>query len=86
MNICSFGLPNSFPEPLVPAAALEFMLEHRGQPLASAIDAGNALGFHPTVWPVAPQLGGFVYGFGIVVERVVVPFIVELSAFPAGHA
>ncbi|VVE41830.1 hypothetical protein PCO31111_04216 [Pandoraea communis] len=86
MNIYSFGLPNSFPEPLVPAAALEFMLEHRGQSLETAIDAGNALGFHPTVWPVAPQIGGFVYGFGIVVERVVVPFVVHLSEFPAGRA
>ena len=86
MNIYSFGLPNSLPEPLVPTAAVEFMLEHRGKSLENAIDAGNARGFHPTVWPVAPQIGGFVYGFGIVVEKTVVPFVVHLSAFPAGNA
>ncbi|AIU27218.1 hypothetical protein LV28_12405 [Pandoraea pnomenusa] len=86
MNIRTFGLPESFPEFLVPAAAVAFMLAHRGRPLEEAIDAGRALGYRPTVCPLPQMVGGWTYGFGLTVNRMVIPFVVELSDFPAGHA
>ncbi|VVD78034.1 hypothetical protein PFI31113_00960 [Pandoraea fibrosis] len=86
MNIRTFGLPVSFPEFLVPAAAIAFMLQHRGRSLEEAINAGNALGYRPTVCPLPQMDGGWAYGFGLTVEHLVVPFVVELSEFPAGHA
>lgn len=86
MNIRTFGLPSTFPEFLVPDAAVRFMTEHRGCTLEEAIDAGTALGYSPTVCPLPLMTGNWTYGFGIVVDSVVVPFIVELSYFQAGHA
>ncbi|MCI3205852.1 hypothetical protein DBA20_12895 [Pandoraea capi] len=70
----------------MPAAAINFMIAHRGRPLEEAIDAGTARGYSPVVRPLPEMAGAWTYGFGIVVESCVVPFIVELSEFPAGHA
>ncbi|UVA80494.1 hypothetical protein [Pandoraea commovens] len=86
MNIRTFGLPPTFPESLVPDAAVHFMAEHRGRTLEEAIDAGTARGYRPTVWPLPQMAGNWAYGFGIVVDSLIVPFIVDLSYFPAGHA
>lgn len=86
MNIRTFGLPSAFPESLVPDAAINFMIAHRGRPLEEVIDAGTAHGYQPVVCPL-PDIGnGWACGFGIVVDSLVVPFIIELSEFPAGHA
>ena len=79
-RLVCFGLPSSFPLASVPFAAAKFAAEatRRGMNQAELLELAKARGFDPC-WKPLPDHGEGVYGLGLVVDGLVVPFMVRMA-------
>lgn len=83
MNLISFGLPPTFPPDLVPPEAAQFVREtQKGMSLDTLLQLATAKGFDP-LWKPLPHIGHDVFGLGLDVDGMQVPFMVkmDLSSF-----
>jgi hypothetical protein len=76
-RVQSFALPATFPEVLVPDQLLAFMKSCVDEAVTTdeMRDLAEAQGYAP-LWQPLPQFGERVYGFGLDVQGLQVPFVV----------
>lgn len=76
----SFGLPDTFPESMMPAAGAQLVrdcLKVRGMRKQDLMKMARSRGFRPT-WKRLEHMGPGVYGFGLTIGRCVVPLMVRM--------
>ncbi len=74
----SFGLPPTFPAHLVPEGAARFVADsHKGMTKDELIALATERGYDP-LWKALPQCGHGVYGLGLIVDGMSVPFMVQM--------
>lgn len=76
----SFGLPDMFPEFMMPAAGAQLVrdcLKVRGMRKQDLMKMARSRGFRPT-WKRLEHLGPGVYGFGLTIGGCVVPLMVRM--------
>jgi hypothetical protein len=75
----SFGLPETFPADLMPAAGARFVKDCiKGMDRATLTRMAHDRGFMPT-WTQLAHLGPGVYGFGLTIDRMGEPLMVRMS-------
>lgn len=76
-RIQSFSLPGTFPEFMVPDEVMEFMKAcvEAGLTIDELRTRANQNGYAP-LWRPLPDVGNYVYGFGLDVNGLQVPFVV----------
>ncbi|WP_454727745.1 MULTISPECIES: hypothetical protein [Cupriavidus] len=76
----SFGLPKTFPPELVPDAGQRFVQAcAKGMSKAALMRAAQRAGFDPT-WQRLQHMGPGVYGLGLTIHGMVVPFMVRMTS------
>ena len=76
----SFGLPDTFPEFMMPAAGAQLVrdcLKVKGMRKQDLMKMARSRGFRPT-WKRLEHMGPGVYGFGLTIGRCVVPLMVRM--------
>lgn len=76
----SFGLPDTFPEFMMPAAGAQLVrdcLKVRGMRKQDLMKMARSRGFRPT-WKRLEHMGPGVYGFSLTIDRCVVPLMVRM--------
>lgn len=74
----SFGLPPTFPREFVPEGAARFVADSRkGMTKAELIALATERGYDP-LWKALPHCGTGVYGLGLTVDGMSVPFMVQM--------
>lgn len=76
----SFGLPDTFPEFMMPAAGAQLVrdcLKLKGMRKQNLMRMARSRGFRPT-WKRLEHLGPGVYGFGLTIDGCVVPLMVRM--------
>ena len=75
----SFGLPDSFPAYLMPAAGAQFVRDCvKGIGRADMTRMARDRGFMPS-WKLLTHLGPGVYGLSLTIDRMGVPLMVRMS-------
>ena len=76
----AFGLPPHFPAFMVPEKAAQFVRDtKKGMSQAELLQLAGDRGFSP-LWKPLPHLGAGVYGLGLDVDGMQVPFMVRMRA------
>lgn len=75
----AFGLPPTFPSFILPEKAARFVVDtKKGMSKTELLHLAEAGGFSP-LWKPLPHLGQGVYGLGLDVDGIQVPFIVRMQ-------
>ena len=75
----SFGLPDTFPAFLVPEKGQRFVQAcAKGMPKDALLRAARRAGFNP-LWKRLEHMDEGVYGFGLTINGMVVPFMVRMK-------
>ncbi|CAG9184463.1 hypothetical protein [Cupriavidus pampae] len=76
----SFGLPDTFTPEMVPLAGQRFVQAcAKGMTKDALMRAARRAGFDP-LWKRLENMGAGVYGFGLTIDGMVVPFMVRMRA------
>lgn len=76
----AFGLPETFPTFMLPEKAARFVEETRpGMSEKELLALAEIRGFSP-IWKPLPHIGAGVYGLGLNVDGMQVPFMVRMSS------
>lgn len=76
----AFGLPETFPPFMVPQKAARFVADtRRGMSKEDLLLLAELRGFSP-LWEPLPHVGDGVYGLGLDVDGMQVPFMVRMSS------
>lgn len=79
LKLVSFGLPQTFPNFMLPDEAVQFMEDtQKGMSGTELLDMANMRGFSPQ-WRQLLHIGEGVYGLGLNVNGMQVPFMVRMS-------
>lgn len=79
MSLISFGLPETFPEYLVPEKSKQLVKESvSGMSVDKLLALATERGLDPSFKPL-PHMGDDVYGLGVVDNGVVVPFMLRVE-------
>lgn len=77
--LVAFCLPPTFPADLVPDKAAQFVRDAKqGTTQGELMELARDRGLDPT-WKPLPHIGADVYGLGLVVDGMVVPFMVKMA-------
>ena len=80
MRIIEIGLPETFPDDLVPQQAACFVSEIDGMDLSDAKRLANERGYMPSVKKLTHLLGdNEIWGFAITVDGLGIPFMVKVE-------
>ena len=75
-----FGLPETFPPFMVPEKAARFVADtENGMSKTDLLALAEVRGFSP-LWEPLPHMGAGVYGIGLDVDGMLVPFMVRMSS------
>lgn len=78
-HLVSFGLPPTFPPELVPEKAAQFVANTtKGMSQTALLELATESGFNP-LWKPLPHLGPGIYGLGLDVDGLQVPFMVKMD-------
>ena len=81
----AFGLPPTFPTYMVPPRAARFVADtQRGMSKTELLKLAEIRGLSP-LWKPLPHMGDGVYGLGLNVDGMQVPFIVRMSSNAYGR-
>jgi len=76
----AFGLPETFPPFMVPEKAARFVADtKKGMSKTDLLALAEVRGFSP-LWKPLPHMGDGVYGLGLNVDGMQVPFMVRMSS------
>ena len=76
----AFGLPPTFPEFMMPDKAAQFVRDtHKGMSKTALLKLAKDRGFRP-LWKSLPHIGAAVYGLGLTVDGMCVPFMVRMRS------
>lgn len=76
----AFGLPETFPPFMVPEKAARFVADtKKGMSKADLLTLAEVSGFSP-MWKPLPHMGDGVYGLGLDVDGMQIPFMVRMSS------
>lgn len=79
MKLISFGLPETFPAYMVPQKSQQLIRDSiKGMHVDKLMSLATERGLYPSLKPL-PHIGNDVYGFGLVDDGVVVPFMVRIE-------
>jgi hypothetical protein len=80
----SFGLPKTFPRETVPEEAKLFLagLINQNPSPSEMVRQAEEKGYEP-IWHALSNVGEDIYGFGLTVNGLCIPFMVKLAEDPA---
>ena len=74
----TFGLPETFPPFMVPEKAAQFVADtKKGMSQSELLALAEVRGFSP-LWKALPHMGTGVYGLGLDVDGMQVPFMIKM--------